>query len=298
VRYIYPQNIILDLKSTNLTYSNDYWVLRYSESFTANGYFYNTLLIPTNTRYSNQSLITNNVKSTATFNSLGNFWSKLEKGVGEDTRARKIKTSKRKYLKESKDSLILPNFKKNLNYYVNNNTSDKTLSQTPLTLILKREGFEDPEKTSFSITRTLTNNLFDINFIKKERLYTKLKYSRSPAYDIVSGGSAALLAGFIGFLVSEKFGIELVDSGDFYIVFMYAVFISLSCRPLLKIISSSEKTWSIFSVNFFIDYYMFVVSSYISIFKKLMSPLYDFYKKTQTDLSTSLLIFIILCFLL
>jgi hypothetical protein len=86
----------------------------------------------------------------------------------------------------------------------------------------------------------LTFNLFDINFIKKERFYTKLKYSRSPAYDIVSGGSAALLAGFIGFLVSEKFGIELVDSGDFYIVFMYCVFASFFCRPLLKILSSQN----------------------------------------------------------
>jgi len=37
-------------------------------------------------------------------------------------------------------------------------------------------------------------------------MYTKLKYSRVPQYDIVSGGSAALLAGFLGFLISEKFG--------------------------------------------------------------------------------------------
>jgi hypothetical protein len=56
-------------------------------------------------------------------------------------------------------------------------------------------------------------------------LYTKLKYSRSPAYDIVSGGVAALFAGFLGFLISEKFGIELVDSGDFYIFFMYTTFL-------------------------------------------------------------------------
>ena len=48
-------------------------------------------------------------------------------------------------------------------------------------------------------------NLTNINFLRRERLYTKLKYSRSPAYDIVSGGAAALLAGFLGFLVSEKY---------------------------------------------------------------------------------------------
>tara|TARA_B100000795_G_C22568563_1_gene349129 strand:- start:17 stop:292 length:276 start_codon:yes stop_codon:yes gene_type:complete len=83
--------------------------------------------------------------------------------------------------------------------------------------------------------------LFDVNFIRKERVYTKLKYSRSPAYDIVSGGAAALLSGFIGFLVSEKFGIELVDSGDFYTGFMYMVFLTLSCRPLLRSISTSSS---------------------------------------------------------
>ena len=89
-------------------------------------------------------------------------------------------------------------------------------------------------------------NIFDINFIKRERLYTKLKYSRSPAYDIVSGGAAAFLAAFIGFLVSEKFGIELVDSGDFYIAFMYAVFIGLAFKPFMRILQSSQSLTSSF----------------------------------------------------
>ena len=40
-----------------------------------------------------------------------------------------------------------------------------------------------------------TLNLININFLRKEKLYTKLKYSRSPAYDIVSGGAAAIFAG-------------------------------------------------------------------------------------------------------
>jgi len=82
----------------------------------------------------------------------------------------------------------------------------------------------------------LSNPLYtlsNINFLRKEKLYTKLKYSRSPAFDTVSGGAAALLAGLLGFLVSEKFGMELVDSGDFYYLFMYGVFLSFSCAPLL-----------------------------------------------------------------
>jgi hypothetical protein len=92
---------------------------------------------------------------------------------------------------------------------------------------------------------------FDCNFLRKEKLYTKLKYSRSPQYDIVSGGVAAIFSAFIGFLISEKFGIELVDSGDFYIVFMYCVFFSFSLRPLLRVNSKFDTTVSVFNLFFF-----------------------------------------------
>jgi len=85
---------------------------------------------------------------------------------------------------------------------------------------------------------------FNHNTLRRERLYTKLKYSRCPQYDIVSGGFAALLSAFIGFLISEKFGIELVDSGDFYVAFMYGVFLTFSTRPLLRITSRSELSYS------------------------------------------------------
>jgi hypothetical protein len=78
---------------------------------------------------------------------------------------------------------------------------------------------------------------FDINFLKKEKIYTKLKYSRVPQYDTVSGASAALLAGFLGFLICEKFGFELLDSGDFYFLFMYLVFVSFALRLFVKLFS-------------------------------------------------------------
>ena len=97
--------------------------------------------------------------------------------------------------------------------------------------------------------KTFTN-LFDINFLRKERLYTKLKYSRCPQYDIVSGGFAALFAGFIGFLISEKFGIELVDSGDFYIVLMYAVFAVMFLRPLILSYSKYKTPYYPFSLKY------------------------------------------------
>jgi len=100
-----------------------------------------------------------------------------------------------------------------------------------------------------SATLSTSNLLVNVNFLRKERLYTKLKYSRSPAYDIVSGGAAAILAGFLGFLISEKYGFELVDSGDFYFLFMYLVFLSFSVRPLLITISSNDGIRSIFSLR-------------------------------------------------
>jgi len=86
-------------------------------------------------------------------------------------------------------------------------------------------------------------NLFDINFLRKEKIYTKLKYSRVPQYDIVSGGAAAIFAGFLGFLICEKFGFELVDSGDFYFLFMYLVFLFFFMRLFLKITDANQSTW-------------------------------------------------------
>ncbi len=99
--------------------------------------------------------------------------------------------------------------------------------------------------------RSLTQSIFDIHFLRKEKLYTKLKYSRCPQYDIVSGGFAAIFAGFIGFLISEKFGIELVDSADFYNAFMYGVFGVFSLRPLLRVYSADNTTYHPLSPKYF-----------------------------------------------
>lgn len=107
-------------------------------------------------------------------------------------------------------------------------------------------------------------DMFDINFLKREKVYTKLKYSRSPAYDIVSGGVAALFAGFLGFLISEKFGIELVDSGDFYTLFMYIVFLTFSTKPLMKIMTQGKLTnhvWSFTWFKYYLDSLLWVTGS-------------------------------------
>jgi hypothetical protein len=109
-------------------------------------------------------------------------------------------------------------------------------------------------KTNFNI-----NSLFSIIFIKKEKIYTKLKYSRTPQYDIVSGGVAAIFSGFLGFLICEKFGLELLDSGDFYFLFMYIVFLGFSFRLFVKVFSDNNFSWNCLSFKWFFIFYKNII---------------------------------------
>jgi hypothetical protein len=108
-------------------------------------------------------------------------------------------------------------------------------------------------------------------------VYTKLKYSRSPAFDIVSGGAAALFAAFLGFLISEKFGIELVDSGDFYYLNMYVVIAAYSAKSFKDILCVSNSTYQFLSLVYLRTYYstlLFWVSNLVYlIFIKLYNYL-------------------------
>lgn len=121
--------------------------------------------------------------------------------------------------------------------------------------------YSDSLSTTNTTTLSTNLNIFDINFLRKEKIYAKLKYSRSPQYDIVSGGLAAILSGFLGFLICEKFGLELLDSGDFYMAFMYGVFIVFTVRPLLRSVSGFKKdgtyapTFNVLSPQILIHFY-------------------------------------------
>lgn len=93
-------------------------------------------------------------------------------------------------------------------------------------------------------------NFFLLNYvifkIKKEKRYTKLKYSRVPQVDISSGAIASLLAGLLGFLVTEKMGFELLDSGDFYLIVLYVIILLNSLRIIYKtlnIININSLSW-------------------------------------------------------
>jgi hypothetical protein len=110
----------------------------------------------------------------------------------------------------------LPNFVINENKYTLQLTNNNFFKNINDSLNYKKNLSTLLQKTNSNYSSSYNTDNFNLNFIKKEYTYTKLKYSRTPGYDIVSGGSAVILAGFLGFLVSEKFGIELVDSGDFY----------------------------------------------------------------------------------
>jgi len=103
-------------------------------------------------------------------------------------------------------------------------------------------------------------------FLRKEQIYTKLKYSRCPQYDIVSGGIAALFSAFLGFLISERFGLELLDSGDFYFGFMYGVFLVFTVRPLVRILTAESLSASPFSLTLPLVYYRTIVLIFIKTF--------------------------------
>ncbi len=166
-----------------------------------------------------------------------------------------------------KSTFLNNTFKKSIKNTLNNKSIQVT-STGKNTIVFSKKVNNDYTKNN-----SLLWSIFDINFLKKEKIYTKLKYSRSPAYDMVSGGVAALFSGFLGFLISEKFGIELVDSGDFYTFFMYCVFLSFSLRPFLKVLSKDNTIWHFFSYKFLLNYLVILVNL---TFKCLLKSLYIF----------------------
>ena len=151
----------------------------------------------------------------------------------------------RSYLQNSHIKVVIPT----KCYPINNSITSKTTSSFIAFFKLVKL---TQASTNKPLQTTLFNSysVWDINFLRKEKIYTKLKYSRCPQYDIISGGFAAIFAGFIGFLISEKFGIELVDSGDFYTALMYGIFSVFAIRPLLRIYSITHTPYTPWSLKY------------------------------------------------
>jgi hypothetical protein len=87
---------------------------------------------------------------------------------------------------------------------------------------------------------------FNIYFFKKEIFYTKLKYSRVPQFDTSAGAVASFLSGMYGFMVCEKFGFELLDSGDFLFVVIYLVVFSLVVTSLVGVFNTTTSLFNSF----------------------------------------------------
>lgn len=148
------------------------------------------------------------------------------------------------------------------NYIIRKNRLDYIAHNAP-------ELIKSSEPNSVNSTRLNTwYNIINIKFTQKEYLYTKLKYSRTPAYDIVSGGSAALLAALFGFLIAEKSGFEMLDSGDLYYLFMYGVFISLIIRSFVSSISITEGVFYHLNPKHLLKHLSYILSIFISFFKR------------------------------
>lgn len=261
-----PNHIVLDFESSKSLNSSQYWAINYlteldkSSPFLKNGNFFkkfkhNSNSLPESSMLETQQKFTvqSNEKHEADFL---RSWEKegLTK-MFKPSNASNIKTSKylMKYSKHrGRDS------------YMYINLSNEQYDQRNMKYLLMK--YSTVSKNTNNSLNTWFNTV-NINFLRKERLYTKLKYSRSPAFDIVSGGAAALLAAFIGFLISEKFGYELVDSGDFYFLFMYLVFASFALRPLITVSDASKGFWDTFSLKRVLNFYVNMLQLFLKKFK-------------------------------
>lgn len=252
----FPYHILLDLNTH--TSKTDYWFLKYIFSATKqkpHSYFLNFILksrLKKNYSPFFENFITKNHKKFGLrfFENQSFFFHKNFFSINAKN----------------------PNFKKsvfldsNEKFFYNSNfKSSKQNLKTNAVLLLKNLSRVSYLKSS---DNTLWN-LFDINFLRKEKIYTKLKYSRVPQYDIVSGGVAALFAGFLGFLICEKFGFELLDSGDFYILFMYVVFLCFFFKMILNIFTLKNTNWSVLSPKWFFSFYKNLTVVFFEFLSKL-----------------------------
>jgi len=94
--------------------------------------------------------------------------------------------------------------------------------------------------TNLPITTYLSKH-FNIYFLKKEVYYTKLKYSRVPAFDTASGAVASFFSALFGFMVCEKFGFELLDGGDFLFLILYVFALILVIVSLVSTFNTSHS---------------------------------------------------------
>ena len=114
-------------------------------------------------------------------------------------------------------------------------------------------------------------------YYKKERYYTKLKYSRVPQFDVTSGAIASLMGALLGFMITEKFGLELLDSGDFFFVFIYILFMISIIRLYWRMVNLSDSKYYIFSPMYVYNYFnsiFFIINNYWKVLKYTVLKLF------------------------
>lgn len=104
--------------------------------------------------------------------------------------------------------------------------------------------------------------------------HNKLKYTRTPSFDIVSSGIAALFSAFLGAMICDKFGMELLDSADFFIIYIFCISILLPLNAILSVVTLTDELYTPFIkpwiiLFFLLDLiYFFSVNWISSFFKK------------------------------
>lgn len=244
----FPNHILLDITKPCMSESTEYWVFNYLKSFDTYPEFYSNLKSPSNFRKNigslyNSQFISKQKKFTLIYSrnnpSLSFSLEKIKKYNHLYNERLKVK---------NRDVFSRHNGKVVFDYL------NKFFSKTDKRLLNKQL---HNLHINLKLSEHKSNYLwefFDINFLRKEKIYTKLKYSRVPQYDIVSGGVAALFSGFLGFLICEKFGFELLDSGDFYFFFMYIVFCCFFLRLIVKLSSNLQDEWNPLSIKWILFY--------------------------------------------
>jgi hypothetical protein len=266
----FPSHVLLEINKLNLSNSTQHWIFKYvfflknKNVFNFNSIFINKKFLLNKQSLFLNKLTTNQLDYTIKYSTTSplTFLNDNEKAFLLKAYSPRLKVNKRVF--ESK------NFGKEVFDF--STTNNLKFNEKLIKILIKN--FSINLNPSIFVSN-LTWNLFDINFLRKERIYTKIKYTRVPHYDIVSGGAAALFAGFLGFLISEKFGFELVDSGDFYFLFMYLVFLFFFVRLFLKITDANESTWNPFSLKWLIYFYRNI----FIIFLNWLTYVWSFFKK-------------------
>lgn len=225
-----PNHILLDINKPIIFYSNQYWIFKYFNSLNSIKTFFNTNFHKKFLKKKENIFLNKLTQAQLKFTIKYNY-SNLSIFLNNDQKSF-INLKFQPKLSVKHRELDSNYYAKSVYDYLNTNESiyDKKALRRLFKLTFSKNNINSQNSNLFNSKEFKSNNLFalfNINFLKKEKMYTKLKYSRVPQYDIVSGGAAALLAAFLGFLITEKFGFELVDSADFYFVFMYLVFFFL-----------------------------------------------------------------------